>query len=210
MVVLTTEEGHVFSSGHDLKEMRQMSSNEQRDLFEQCNRVMQQIHALPVPVLASLDGLAAAAGLQLLSACDMAMCTESSTFQLPGVKFGLFCHTPAVYTYRSAQQSKSLMHMLCTGSAINSTEALRIGLVSHVLPSRKELDAFVEETGEQISQLPRDVIALGKSTFLRQTQMRNTSEAMQFASEVMVDNLALPSCRQGLDAFAAKRAPVWE
>jgi enoyl-CoA hydratase len=102
-----------------------------------------------------------------------------------------------------------LMHMLCTGSAVSSAEALRIGLVSHVLPSRRELDAFVAQTGQAIAQLPRDVIALGKSAFVRQTQMRNTAEAMRFASEIMVDNLDLASCKEGLDAFAEKRKPSW-
>ena len=210
LLVLSAEEGNVFSSGHDLKEMRAMTTREQMHLFDLCARVMRQIQALKVPVLASLDGLAAAAGLQLLSACDMAVCTDKSTFQLPGVRFGLFCTTPAVYAYRTSFNPKMLMHMLCTGNAISAEEALRVGFVSHTFAGRSEMDTFVQKTGEEIAQLPRDVITMGKQAFLRQTQLRNTGEAMNFASEVMVDNLSLDSCKVGLDAFANKEKPKWD
>merc|ERR1711991_315177 len=198
-------DGHVFSSGHDLKEMRAMDRQQQEALFSACNRVMRDIQTLPVPVMASLDGLAAAAGLQLLSACDMAVCTERSTFQLPGVRYGLFCTTPAVYAYRSSFASKSLFHMLVTGEPVDAAAGLRMGLVSHTFGDAAAMQRFVEASAEQVRALPRDVIAVGKSAFHRQVQMRNTGEAMEFASEVMVDNLAMPACRVGLDAFAEKK-----
>ena len=104
--------GHVFSSGHDLKELQGMDAREADALFKASARMMSDIQALPVPVLARLDGLAAAAGLQLLSSCDMAVCTKSATFSTPGVRFGLFCTTPSVAAWRSSYSAKALSHML--------------------------------------------------------------------------------------------------
>jgi enoyl-CoA hydratase/carnithine racemase len=199
--------GHVFSSGHDLKELQSMDARDADALFKASAKMMSDIQTLQVPVLARLDGLAAAAGLQLLSSCDMAVCTKSATFSTPGVRFGLFCTTPSVAAWRSSYSAKALSHMLFTGDAVGAAEALRMGLVSHVFEDAAQMSAFVEATGERIKSLPRDVIALGKQAFIRQTQMRNASEAMGFAIDVMVDNLGLDSCKTGLDAFVSKKTP---
>ncbi len=206
-LVVMQGSGHVFSSGHDLKELAALESHKAEELFKSSAKMMSDLQTLPVPVLAALDGLAAAAGLQLLSSCDMAVCTRASTFSTPGVRFGLFCTTPSVAAWRSTYSPKMLSHMLFTGDAVGSEEALRMGLVSHVLEDGPSMAAFVESTAERIKSLPRDVIALGKQAFIRQTQMRNASEAMGFAIDVMTDNLKMDSCRTGLQAFADKKTP---
>jgi enoyl-CoA hydratase/carnithine racemase len=208
--VVLKAEGHVFSSGHDLKEIKSMNSQETTALFKQCSSLMKQIQSHPTPIIVSLDGLAAAAGLQLLSACDMAVCTKTSTFQLPGVRYGLFCTTPAVSAFRSSYSSKMLMQMLLTGDACSADEALRIGLVSHMFESTEQMDDFVTHCATQVAALPADVVSLGKQAFYKQIQMRNASEAMDFASDVMVDNIEMPSCQVGLDAFAGKTKPKWD
>lgn len=149
-ILLIKAEGHVFSSGHDLKELAAMDEADARMLFQSSAKMMKDLQELPVPVLAQVDGLAAAAGLQLLAGCDMAVCTKGSSFSTPGVRVGLFCTTPAVAAFRSSYSPKLLSHMLFTGDAIDASQALRIGLVSHVFDTVPEMESFVDGTCQRI------------------------------------------------------------
>lgn len=201
----------VFSSGHNLVELSVMERSRQEDMLRSSTRTMLQLAALPFPVICRVDGLAAAAGAQLVAHCDLAYCTQRSTFSTPGIRFGFFCSTPGTALYqRSSHHSKMLMHMLMTGDAISSEEALRIGLVSHVFPDAEKMNVFVASTIERIKSLPCDALALGKSAFHRQSQMKRTSDAMSFATDIMIDNLQLENTKEGLRAFGEKRHPNWK
>lgn len=202
-------EGPVFSSGHNLVELKEMSRDQAQVLFKTSTLMMRDLQNLPFPILAQIDGLAAAAGLQLVAHCDMAVATTKSTFSTPGIRFGLFCSSPGTALFRSTYAPKALSHMLYTGEAISADEAQRIGIISHQFPDATTMEQWTSGVIERVLSLPRDGIALGKSAFLRQSQMRNSHEAMLFASDIMTDNLGLDTCKEGLDAFATKRKPKW-
>lgn len=189
----------VFSSGHNLVELRSMDRHSQEAMMRLSTATMLALESLPFPTLALVDGLAAAAGAQLVAHCDMAMCTSRSTFSTPGIRYGFFCTTPgAALHQRSTAHSKALMHMLFTGDSVSAADALRMGIVSHVFDSTDKMRVFADHTVAQIVALPRDVIALGKSAFHRQAQMRTHQMAMGFATDVMLDNLQMANTAEGL------------
>jgi enoyl-CoA hydratase/carnithine racemase len=199
--------GPVFSSGHDLRELRAIDETQSRSLFDLCTRVMEQIRSLPQPVIAEVGGLATAAGCQLVASCDLVIASPSAQFATPGVRIGLFCTTPGVALAR-AVPGKKAMEMLLTGNPISAAEAERAGLVNRVVPDER----LHEETlalARQIAEASRDTIALGKRGFYQQIQ-RDRPAAYAVAQDVMVGNSQDANAQEGICAFLEKRRPVWK
>ncbi len=205
-VVVLRSEGPVFSSGHDLNELVNGDAAEYTAVFEACTRVMEAIRLLPKPVVAQVQGLATAAGCQLVATCDIAVAADTAAFATPGVQIGLFCTTPGVAVARSVMPKKA-MEMLLTGKPISAREALEFGLISRIAPA-DELEQQVTELAHQIASASAHTLALGKAAFYQQIEMDRPS-AYQFASKVMVDNLLADDAKEGISAFLEKRQPVW-
>ena len=207
-VVVITGSGRAFCAGHDLKELQgeRTDPGKERELFDQCSRMMLALTQLPQPVIALVDGIATAAGCQLVAACDLALATTNARFATSGVRYGLFCSTPMVPLSRNLAR-KPAMEMLLTGDFIEAEEALRLGLVNQVVSPEKLEDAF-DALLARLLDKPADVLALGKRTFYRQLEM-GLAEAYDFTTGVMVENAGYPSFEEGLAAFVEKRKPVW-
>uniref|UniRef100_A0A3B3YM96 Enoyl-CoA hydratase domain-containing protein 3, mitochondrial n=1 Tax=Poecilia mexicana TaxID=48701 RepID=A0A3B3YM96_9TELE len=206
-VIIISAKGPVFSSGHDLKELTSTQGREYHTkVFQTCSEVMTLIQDLPIPVIAMVNGVATAAGCQLVASCDIAIATEKSTFATPGVNVGLFCSTPAVAIGRAVPR-KVAMEMLLTGSPISARDALLHGLISKVVPEER-LEEETLAIAQRVCQSSRPVVALGKATFHRQ-MAQGRDAAYATASKVMVDNLALIDGQEGIQAFLEKRKPVW-
>lgn len=198
--------GKVFCSGHDLGEMLGRSEDEYRDLFEACSRMMLGLRRLPQPVVARVQGVATAAGCQLVAACDLAVASTEATFATPGVKIGLFCTTPMVPLVR-AVPDKAAMEMLLTGASISAERAREIGLVNRVA-APDALDATVREFTEAITAMSPEAIRLGKRAFY---ELRDLDEPAAYdrAVAVMTDNALRGDAQEGIAAFLEKRRPVW-
>jgi enoyl-CoA hydratase/carnithine racemase len=206
-VVVVAATGRGFCAGHDLKEMREHPElGWQRELFESCGRMMQKLTRLPQPVIARVQGIATAAGCQLVAMCDLAVASDSAKFGLPGVNVGVFCTTPAVGVARNIAR-KRVMEMLFTGEMIDAPTALAWGLVNRVVPAA-ELDVAVGAFAGTISARSAAIVALGKRAFYQQID-RGLADAYEFSGEVMAGNLLLPDAGEGIDAFLGKRAPRW-
>lgn len=205
-VVVIAASGPVFSSGHDLKEMTGRSAAEYESLFARCTRVMQGLRRLPQPVIAAVQGLATAAGCQLVAACDLAVAAETAQFATPGVKIGLFCTTPMVPLVR-AVAPKRAMEMLMTGRPIGAREALEWGLVNRVVPAG-ELEATVEEWTRAICASSPQTVAVGKRAFYDQLALPE-ADAYRDAVTVMTDNALHADAQEGITAFLEKRPPQW-
>ncbi|XP_004083275.1 enoyl-CoA hydratase domain-containing protein 3, mitochondrial [Oryzias latipes] len=206
-VIVISAEGPVFSSGHDLKELTSLQGREYHaKVFHTCSEVMTLIQDVPVPVIAMVNGVATAAGCQLVASCDIAVATDKSSFATPGVNVGLFCSTPAVAIGRAVPR-KVAMEMLFTGSPISAQEALLHGLISKVVPEER-LEEETLAIAQRVCRASRPVVALGKATFQRQ-MAQGRDAAYATASKVMVDNLALRDGQEGIRAFLEKRQPVW-
>ena len=205
-VVVINSKGPVFSSGHDLNELVNGVADDYAAVFDACTRVMEAIRLLPKPVIAQVQGLATAAGCQLVATCDIAVAADTAAFATPGVQIGLFCTTPGVAVARSVMPKKA-MEMLLTGRPIGAQEALDFGLISRIVPA-DELETQTMELARQIASASAHTLALGKAAFYRQIEMTRP-DAYQFASKVMVDNLQAPDAKEGISAFLEKRPPVW-
>ena len=205
-VVVLRSHGPVFSSGHDLNELVNGEEDGYTVVFEACTRVMEAIRLLPKPVIAQVQGLATAAGCQLVATCDIAVAADNAAFATPGVQIGLFCTTPGVAVARSVMPKKA-MEMLLTGKPISAQEALEFGLISRTSPP-DELEERVSELARQIASASAHTLALGKAAFYQQIEMDRPS-AYQFSSKVMVDNLLAEDAKEGISAFLEKRQPVW-
>jgi enoyl-CoA hydratase/carnithine racemase len=205
-VVVLGASGPVFCAGHDLAEMVGRSEEEYRDLFEACSRVMLGLRWLPQPVIARVQGLATAAGCQLVAASDLAVAAEGAAFATPGVKIGLFCTTPMVPLVR-AVPTKAALEMLLTGAPISSARALELGLVNRVVPAAS-LDDAVAELVEAVLASSSMVVRLGKRAF-HELQHLPEDEAYRRAVEVMTGNALWADAQEGIGAFLAKRRPVW-
>ncbi|XP_058479504.1 enoyl-CoA hydratase domain-containing protein 3, mitochondrial [Solea solea] len=206
-VIIISAKGPVFSSGHDLKELTwTQGRGHHTKVFDTCSQVMTLIQDIPVPVVAMVNGVATAAGCQLVASCDIAVATENSTFATPGVNVGLFCSTPAVAIGRAVPR-KVAMEMLFTGTPISAHDALLHGLVSKVVPEER-LEAETLAIARRVCAASRPVVALGKATFQRQ-MAQGRDAAYATASAVMVDNLSLRDGQEGIRAFIEKRKPVW-
>ena len=205
--IIIAADGPVFSSGHDLAELRQDENVDRlRDLFKLCSTLMTTVARLPQPVIAQVQGLATAAGCQLVASCDLAVASASARFATPGVSIGLFCSTPMVALSRNVAR-KQAMQMLLTGDPINADEALRAGLVNQVVDDNA-LSEAVLDLARRIVERPREIIALGKAAFYRQCGM-SLADAYDYTSSVMVKNLLRDEAKEGIDAFLQKRKPSW-
>ncbi len=206
-VVVLASSGPVFSSGHDLGEMRSQSEEAYQLLFSTCARVMLRIRNLPQPVIARVQGFATAAGCQLVAASDLAVASENAQFATPGVKIGLFCTTPMVPLVRNIAP-KIAMEMLLTGQPISAQKALASGLLNAVVPD-DQLDATIKNYTDAIVQSSPQVIALGKREFYQQRELEE-SAAYDRAVEIMTQNACMHDAQEGISAFLDKRKPVWE
>jgi enoyl-CoA hydratase/carnithine racemase len=204
--VILSGAGTVFSAGHDLSEMLESGEEAYRDIFESCTLLMQTIHLLPVPVIARVHGLATAAGCQLVAACDLVFASNQARFATPGVKIGLFCHTPMVELSRSVGRKKAML-MLLTGDTVDALTAEQWGLVTKTLPEA-ELDAEIDRVVEAIAASSRWVLAQGKRAFYEQIDTHQ-AHAYPFATALMVEAAASAHAREGIAAFLEKRRPVW-
>lgn len=205
--VVIAATGRAFCAGHDLKEMRAHTDQAYHEaLFATCSRVMQSIVRLPVPVVAKVQGIATAAGCQLVATCDLAIAAESATFAVSGINVGLFCSTPAVALSRNVAP-KQAFDMLMTGRFITASEALSNGLVSRVVPDR-ELDAETATLTRDICSKSPVAVRTGKAMFARQRAM-SLEDAYAYAGGVMAHNMMAQDVAEGIDAFMAKRRPEW-
>jgi enoyl-CoA hydratase/carnithine racemase len=206
-VVVITGAGRAFCAGHDLKEM---AGEHERaplvELFGACSRMMLSLTRLPQPVIALVDGIATAAGCQLVAACDLALATTNARFATSGVKYGLFCSTPMVALARNVPR-KPALEMLLTGDFIEADDALRLGLVNQVVAPDKLEEAF-DALLARLLDKPPEVLGLGKRAFYRQLEM-GLEDAYRFTTEVIVDNALGRDFEEGLAAFLEKRAPAW-
>ncbi len=206
-VVVIAGAGPAFCAGHDLREIRANPGRAQYEaLFAQCGRLMLAIIHLPKPVIARVHGVATAAGCQLVATCDLAVAAEDANFATPGVNIGLFCSTPMVALSRAVGR-KPAMEMLLTGDLVDAARARELGLVNRVVPLA-ELDAEVARLARQIAGKSAHVLAIGKEAFYRQAEL-GVAEAYDYASEVMTRNMLARDAEEGVDAFIAKRNPVW-
>jgi enoyl-CoA hydratase/carnithine racemase len=205
-VVVLAAAGPVFCSGHDLREMVGRSEADYRASFERCSRVMQQIRQLPQPVIARVQGLATAAGCQLVATCDLAVASINASFSTPGVKIGLFCTTPMVPLTRCVPH-KVAMEMLLTGFPISAEKAMAFGLVNRVV-SNDQLDTSIQEFTDAIVASSASTISLGKRAFYDQLHL-DESTAYQQATCVMTRNALQADAQEGINAFLEKRPPHW-
>lgn len=206
-VVVIGASGKAFCAGHDLKEMRAEPSLEYyQRLFGQCTAVMMAIQRVPVPVIARVQGIATAAGCQLVAMCDLAIAGSDARFGVNGVNVGLFCSTPAVALSRNVPR-KAAFEMLVTGDFISAEEAHALGLVNGVVPA-DALDEEIEALVARIVTKPRAAIALGKAVFYRQLE-QDMEGAYQDAGATMACNMMDASALEGVQAFIEKRPPEW-
>ncbi|HEX4235719.1 MAG TPA: enoyl-CoA hydratase [Caldimonas sp.] len=205
--VVIAAAGKAFCAGHDLKEMRaEPSQAYYEQLFAQCARMMLTIQRLPVPVIARVQGIATAAGCQLVATCDLAVAVESARFAVSGVNLGLFCSSPSVALSRNLGR-KAAFEMLVTGDFISADEARAKGLVNRVVAA-DALDAEIESIVAAIVAKPRVAIALGKELFYRQLEV-GIEAAYEDAGRTMACNMMDPAALEGVQAFIDKRQPDW-
>ena len=205
-VVVLAAAGSVFCSGHDLGEMVGRTEADYQTLFARCSNVMQQLRELPQPVIARVQGLATAAGCQLVAACDLAVAAIEARFATPGVKIGLFCTTPMVPLVRSVPP-KVAMEMLLTGIPISAERALAVGLVNRVVAA-DQLDASIRELTDAIVSSSPLTLSLGKRAFYDQLALDEPT-AYSRATWVMTDNAMKHDAQEGITAFLQKRPPQW-
>jgi enoyl-CoA hydratase/carnithine racemase len=206
-VVVLGAEGKAFCAGHNLKEMQaQPELTYYQQLFAQCSRMMMSIQKLPVPVIARVQGLATAAGCQLVAQCDLAVSVDSATFGVNGIDVGLFCATPSVPLVRN-MHAKQAMEMLLTGGFISAAEAQSRGLVNRVCTAA-ELDVQIDDLVNAILAKPREAVRVGKALFYQQREM-GIESAYQLAGQTMACNMAHEVAQEGVQAFIEKRTPSW-
>jgi len=212
-VIILAADGPAFSAGHDLKEMTAGRDHEDRGrayfsmVMEMCAGVMQSIVNCPKPVIAEVDGIATAAGCQLVASCDLAVASENAQFSTPGVHIGLFCSTPMVALSRNVS-NKNAMEMLLTGDMISAQRASEIGLINRVALA-SDLRQTTEEIAAKIASKSSMTLAVGKKAFYTQREM-SLADAYDFASDVMVQNMLARDAEEGIGAFIEKRKPVWQ
>lgn len=205
-VVMVTGAGNAFCAGHDLKEMRALDPPQVEALFTSCSAMMQKLVALPVPVIAVVNGLATAAGCQLAAQCDLAVASSEARFAVSGVNLGLFCSTPAVALSRNLGRKRAA-EMLFTGDFVDADRALEWGLVNRVVPPAQVMDAAFE-LAARLKAKPRAALATGKALFYRQLE-EGLQRAYADASRTISCNMDTDYAREGVDAFLQKRPPKW-
>jgi enoyl-CoA hydratase/carnithine racemase len=210
--VIITGRGPAFSAGHDLKEMsaRRADPDRGRAAFEHllglCAAMMTRIVRLPQPVIAAVEGVATAAGCQLVASCDLAVAGAAARFATPGVQIGLFCSTPMVALSRNLAP-KHAMEMLLLGDLVSAEEAYRLGLVNRVVPAG-QVEAEAQVLARRIAVRSPLTVKIGKRAFYEQREL-GLDEAYRHATAVMVDNMLARDAEEGIGAFLAKREPVW-
>jgi enoyl-CoA hydratase/carnithine racemase len=211
--VVIAGDGRVFSAGHDLKEMAARRTDPDRGrayfsaLMTRCAAMMQRITALPQPVIAAVEGIATAAGCQLVASCDLAVAGAEARFSTPGVHIGLFCSTPMVPLSRNLSR-KHAMEMLLLGEMVPAPEAYRLGLVNRVVGAG-DAEAEARKLGAVIASKSPLTLKMGKKAFYEQLDM-SLPDAYRYAAEVMVENMLARDAEEGIGAFIEKRDPVWE
>lgn len=204
--VVLGAEGPVFSSGHDLREITEGDEAVHRRVFDACAEVMLLVHRIPKPVIARVQGLATAAGCQLVAACDLSVASEAAAFATPGVRIGLFCTTPMVEVARSVGRARA-MEMLLTGDPIDAETALAWGLVNRVVPPDR-LDEAAAALARRVATASAETLAIGKPAVAENLDLP-LEEAYRHASAVMTRNAGTADAREGMEAFLGKRDPVW-
>jgi len=211
--VVIAANGPAFSAGHDMKELtaRRTDSDQGRayfaDIMNACSAMMQAIVHLPKPVVAAVQGIATAAGCQLVASCDLAVASEAAAFATPGVDIGLFCSTPMVALSRNVPR-KQAMEMLLTGEPVSAATARDIGLVNQVVAPGTERDAAIA-LAQKVALKSAYTVKLGKAAFYRQAEM-SLADAYRYAAEVMTENMMARDAEEGIGAFIEKREPKWQ
>lgn len=210
--IVITGAGTAFSSGHDLKELTAHRNDPDRGraffakTMAACSDMMLAIVRSPKPVIAAVNGIATAAGCQLVASCDLAVASQDARFATPGVNIGLFCSTPMVALSRNVSR-KAAMEMLLFGEMVSAPDAKSLGLVNHVVEPDRVVNEAVE-LGRQIAMKPKRTLKVGKEAFYRQLDM-TLDDAYAYASAVMVENMLDAEAEEGIGAFIDKRAPRW-
>ncbi|WP_316190514.1 enoyl-CoA hydratase [Bradyrhizobium sp. SZCCHNS2096] len=210
--VVIAANGPAFCAGHDLKEITAHRTGPDRGrayfakLMTACSAMMQTIVQLPKPVVAAVQGIATAAGCQLVASCDLAVASEAASFATPGVDIGLFCSTPMVALSRNVSR-KQAMEMLLTGEPVPAARAREIGLINRVVPAGTERDAAIA-LAQQVARKSAYTVKLGKEAFYRQAEM-SLADAYRYAAEVMTENMLARDAEEGIGAFIEKRPPTW-
>ena len=211
--VVIAANGPAFSAGHDMKELtaRRTDADRGRAYFAQvmnaCSAMMQAIVHLPKPVVAAVQGIATAAGCQLVASCDLAVASEAAAFATPGVDIGLFCSTPMVALSRNVPR-KQAMEMLLTGEPVSAARARELGLVNRVVPAGTERDRAIA-LAQKVALKSAYTVKLGKAAFYRQAEM-SLADAYRYAAEVMTENMMARDAEEGIGAFIEKREPKWQ
>jgi enoyl-CoA hydratase/carnithine racemase len=211
--VVLAANGPAFSAGHDLKELTRHRADVDRGrayfkhIMGLCSTMMRQIVRLPQPVIAAVQGVATAAGCQLVASCDLAVASQAAKFATPGVNIGLFCSTPMVALSRNVSR-KHAMEMLLTGDMVSAEDALQAGLLNQVVTPGSERQAALE-FAKKIAAKSALTLKIGKEAFYRQAEMP-LAEAYAYASEVMVENMLARDAEEGINAFIEKREPMWQ
>ena len=211
--VVLAANGPAFCAGHDLKELTARRSDADggrsyfRYIMTTCSAMMQQIVNLPQPVIAAVQGVASAAGCQLVASCDLAVASAAAKFATPGVDIGLFCSTPMVALSRNVAR-KHAMEMLLTGEMVEAEQAARIGLINRVVPPGEERTSAIA-LAKKIAAKSSYVLKIGKQAFYRQAEL-GLADAYHYASEVMTENMMARDAEEGICAFIEKRDPTWK
>ena len=212
-VIILSSKGPVFCAGHNLKDLSSKRSDPDKGrsyfdkIFKSCSNLMINIIKNPKTIIASVNGIATAAGCQLVASCDLAYASTAAKFATPGVNIGLFCSTPMVALSRNVNK-KSSMEMLLTGDLIEASKAKEIGLINDVFSSEKLVEK-VFEVAEKISSKSMETLKIGKEAFYKQKEM-TIEEAYNYTSSVMIENMLKKDSEEGISAFIEKRKPVWE
>jgi enoyl-CoA hydratase/carnithine racemase len=204
--VILAAAGKVFSSGHDLSEMVGRTVNDYRRIFDVCTELMTKIQSIPQPVIAQVQGVATAAGCQLVATCDLAVASDQAQFATPGVKIGLFCTTPMVALSRAVGRKRA-MEMLLTGKLVDAATASDWGLVNRVVPA-DQLESETRRLACQIAEASSFTVALGKQAYYTQIDL-DQPKAYAYAKEVMTMNSLAPDAQEGISAFLEKRDACW-
>jgi enoyl-CoA hydratase/carnithine racemase len=205
-VVLLRATGKVFSSGHDLSEMVGRDINGYRQVFDVCSELMTRVQSIPQPVIAEVQGIATAAGCQLVATCDLAVASDQARFATPGVKIGLFCTTPMVALSRAVGRKRALQ-MLLTGEMIDAVTAAEWGLINMVVPAA-QLAEHSYQLASRIAEASSLTVALGKQAFYTQIDL-DQPKAYAYAKEVMSMNALAADAQEGISAFLEKRPACW-
>jgi enoyl-CoA hydratase/carnithine racemase len=204
--VILAAAGKVFSSGHDLSEMVGRTVNDYRRIFDVCTQLMTKIQSIPQPVIAQVQGIATAAGCQLVATCDLAIASDQAQFATPGVKIGLFCTTPMVALSRAVGRKRA-MEMLLTGKLVDASTAAEWGLINRVVPA-DQLEGETRRLACQIAEASSFTVALGKQAYYAQIDL-DQPKAYAYAKEVMTMNSLAHDAQEGISAFLEKRVACW-